>query len=290
MEKTLCHYYSYVLATVLAVLACGCEREIKFNGEELKPKLVLHCFPESGAPVRLTLKAGKFFLSKTGNTWDPVKDADVRLWKNGNFVEQLRYVPNMENSYYESLYCPQPGDEITVRASAPGFDPIDCTATMPEPPTVLNVEYSGNWTNSIVCHLRDISTHAEYYRVGAFAEIGDMSYDIMIDSDDFVFGMNESELFETVRNIYFVFSDELFNGKDYSLKFRLESPPEHYDRCKVVLRHISKDYYLYVRTVAAESDDIFTEPVQIYSNVNGGIGIMAASTSVVTQVLFRQKF
>ncbi|MDR2466698.1 MAG: DUF4249 domain-containing protein [Prevotellaceae bacterium] len=286
MKKKLCHYSSYMLATALAILACGCEREIKFNGEELKPKLVLHCFPESGAPVRLTLKAGKFFLSQTGSTREPVAGADVRLWKNGEFAERLRYVSNYENSYYESSFRPQPGDEITIRASASGFDPIECTTVMPEPPAALSAEHSGTWKNGIVCHIRDISTRAEYYRIGAFVEIDDMEFDIPIDSDDMVFGMNESELFESARNIYFVFSDELFNGKDYSLKFRLNDLMDDHKRCKVVLRHISKDYYLYVRTVAAESDEVFSEPVQIYSNVNGGIGILAASTSAVAEVTF----
>lgn len=288
MKRTPCRYYSYAVAIVAAILACGCEREIKFNGDELKPKLVLHCFPESGSPIRLTLKAGKFFLSKTGNTWEPVGDADVRVWKNGEFVERLTYVAARENSYYEGSFCPQPGDEITVRASAPGFDPVDCSTTMPEPPIVLSVEHSGSKTNGIVCRLKDISTRAEYYRVGAFAEVGGLFYDITIDSDDIVFGVTESELFESERNLYFVFSDELFNGSEYNLKFKIDNYTEYYGRCNVVLRHISRDYYLYVRTVNAESDEIFTEPVQIYNNVNGGIGILAASTSVITEVRFQR--
>jgi len=47
------------------------------------------------------------------------------------------------------------------------------------------------------------------------------------------------------------------------------------------LQQLSKSYYLYQKTKFASisSDPILSEPVQIFSNINGGIGILASYTS-----------
>lgn len=95
--------------------------------------------------------------------------------------------------------------------------------------------------------------------------------------------------------IYGVFSDELFNGKTYSLTFSTTDiiynyrPTHEYgnknpDKTTVIiyLQSISKDYYLYLKSRAAASggESFFSEPIQIYNNIVGGIGILGSySTS-----------
>lgn len=95
-------------------------------------------------------------------------------------------------------------------------------------------------------------------------------------------------------NMYGVFSDELFNGKTYSLTFSTNEDVYTYrseydygrktpDRKKVsiYLQSISKDYYQYAQSrVAAETgDNFFSEQVQIHNNIVGGIGILGSYTA-----------
>jgi len=95
-------------------------------------------------------------------------------------------------------------------------------------------------------------------------------------------------------NLYSVFSDELFNGKTYSLKFSTTediykySPTYTFARktpdrkeIKVYLQSISRDYYLYLKSRAAGmgGTDFFSEPIQIHNNITGGIGILGSYTS-----------
>lgn len=94
---------------------------------------------------------------------------------------------------------------------------------------------------------------------------------------------------------YNVFSDELFNGKTYSLTFSTTNTIFNYrptykfgsknpdkTTISIYLQSISKEYYLYLKSRAAASggENFFSEPIQIYNNIVGGIGILGSySTS-----------
>ncbi len=93
--------------------------------------------------------------------------------------------------------------------------------------------------------------------------------------------------------MYNVFTDDLFNGKTYSLTFStyqysyIYRPKYKYEQknlektiVSVYLQSISKDYYLYLKSrVASGGDNFFSEPVQVYNNIAGGIGIFGSYTS-----------
>jgi len=98
----------------------------------------------------------------------------------------------------------------------------------------------------------------------------------------------------SANNLYNVFSDELFNGKTYSLSFVTNEDvytykPEYLygqetpvkQTVNIYLQSISKDYYLYLksRPVASAGTDFFSEAVQIHNNIVGGIGILGSYTS-----------
>ena len=129
------------------------------------------------------------------------------------------------------------------------------------------------------------------YQDGAVRE-----YYYNISSDDMVFGNANSEaaVIQIDNNRYFEFNDEIIDGKNYSLKFTVnmtsyEDLSGKKDTSLVMVNKpvkkemvveitsISKSYYLFLKTTEASSGgtDIFTEPVQIHSNINGGIGIFS---------------
>lgn len=127
---------------------------------------------------------------------------------------------------------------------------------------------------------------------------------ISFDSNDLVFGsVDEEQLIgETSQSFYHEFNDELFNGKLYPLSLNVgfyktvyyddvNNPKNPYDggvqtnevektELIVSVKSISKPYYLYMKSRNASNNeiDIFSEPVQIYSNINGGIGILGGYT------------
>jgi hypothetical protein len=102
-------------------------------------------------------------------------------------------------------------------------------------------------------------------------------------------------LMSNATNVYNIFSDDVFNGKTYSLKFNTNQEIDHYYsieslkysggntlRLKLIicLQSLSKDYYLYLKTRAASSaSNFFSEPVKVHNNVVGGVGILGSYTS-----------
>jgi len=97
----------------------------------------------------------------------------------------------------------------------------------------------------------------------------------------------------SANNEYNVFSDELFNGKTYSLTFTTNEDVYNYKAdypygrempgkkvVNIYLQNISKSYYLYLksRPAALNGNGFFSEPVQIHNNITGGIGILGSYT------------
>ena len=84
-----------------------------------------------------------------------------------------------------------------------------------------------------------------------------------------------------------VFTDVLFDGSSYRLKVKVNfecEVDEDFDpdffRASFMLEHLSKEYnnYLYTRNQGDELNQFFAEPVQTYSNVTNGYGIVAGRT------------
>lgn len=121
-------------------------------------------------------------------------------------------------------------------------------------------------------------------------------------SDDLVFGSNKTDIMGEISSYYLYneFNDQLFDGKTYELKTRVyfqktqfkDEPdttnPTHVNtntitkqELIVVLQSISESYYYYLKTIAANQsgENFFSEPVQIYSNIQNGLGILGSYNS-----------
>jgi len=125
-------------------------------------------------------------------------------------------------------------------------------------------------------------------------------------SDDIVFKTGKEMGFLDDKNKMktIVFNDDLFDGKQYNIKIKaynyddnyfsnytFDTPfkiyPEPVDRdIYVELQSLSYDYYMYLKTIEANSNlskllESLSEPIQIYTNVKGGIGILGSFASSI---------
>ncbi len=106
---------------------------------------------------------------------------------------------------------------------------------------------------------------------------------------------NEDDLFSYTENQFMVFNDDLIDGKSYTLKVvliygcgedyleQMDTTKGEFCSCNIELRTISKDLYLYYRSVDDfywNDGSLFAEPVQIYSNVDNGLGIVSGYQKV----------
>lgn len=217
-------------------------------------------------------------------------------------------------SSFVSNYCPNKADLVKITASANGFDDVEgVTSPLPNNVEwgVSNCEtiywesstyegHSGDSITSISAFLDlgiEISDpnpgQIDYFRIGTDDEDhsygdGNNAFGIHVIYDDPVFGATVSE------NDYIdinalesrpegVFTDQLFDGRSYLIKLRLYVylyKDGHIDpsffQAPIILEHLGKEYYYYLNT-CEQGDEImqfFSEPVQTYTNVTNGYGIV----------------
>lgn len=110
-------------------------------------------------------------------------------------------------------------------------------------------------------------------------------------TDDPIFKNSDSEANDIVMgtpdNRYAIFDDSQISGQEHTLKIYFSSYPfdlygAEYGNFliqQLILYSIPKEYFDYLNTANYHfwfEDDYFSEPVPVYSNVNGGLGIWSA--------------
>lgn len=109
------------------------------------------------------------------------------------------------------------------------------------------------------------------------------------DANDYLFG--------SPSNSYNLFTDEFIKDEEYQIEFSFiphdlrwingvfdtpESKEGEFYRMHVYVQTLTRDAYYYLKASRAQryyDGDLFSEPVQAYSNIENGIGIFAAFSS-----------
>ncbi len=132
------------IVTMLLVLS-SCEREIEYDGEVTKPKLVLQAEVSEGfEPVRVYVSHSHFFLNSKSNTSAPFRTSDVVVeiqygdepWQTMTYNEKRGYFIVYSDIYYEVRYI-KAGDIVRIRASHPGYDTITAEQKVVPKPNLL---------------------------------------------------------------------------------------------------------------------------------------------------------
>lgn len=237
----------------------------------------------------------------------PVNDAVVLAYINNVFADTLQFV---ENGIYELWRKPEINDTVRIEVISNGI--MSGETIIPWPAYItntnyvcstfydaLNQEYRGTLTFSLedepdtenfyelLIYNRSISAGENYYYSYQVSDYYIFKPDIIIQNEgDWDF--KPSTLF---------FSDKLFSGKTGNFSFIMSASDEY---GYITLRSISKEYYYYRKyytrhayNAQLNSDGIsnllFTgEPLDMYTNIQGGLGVCAAYSSTVTKIESKQ--
>ena len=296
--KTRRYFNIFCLCSLLLGL-CGCEKVVEFKPEDITPYVVVMSRPVADSLVSVKLSYSQFFLSN--REFEPVKDARIRLLRNGSAVSLLEAAEGM----YTFDCRPQAGDSLELHLDVPSYAHIHAGTRVPQKPSVeaeLLVDTLADYVYR--CQLK-VKIHdpagSDFYRlsvdgwdwyVSAVDEdtvyipvsLGLSTNDMVftdVSSLDYLLEGGETEVYGQ----QFLFSDELFNGRVYTMTFSFDMYELPYDfkNHPLVLKisSFSKDLFRYQRTKEASFNgmDFLSEPVQIYCNIDGGIGIFAASAN-----------
>lgn len=304
-------------------LFVSCEKEIEFNGEISEPMIVLNSYISPDSIIYAHLTKSKFFLSSKQG-FDFVNNAEVSVYVNRIFREKLDFT---ENGMYRGSFAPISGDTVKLLVKVAGLDDVESTAIVQSPSNILTTEatmvekYRDEYMidGEVSAHylsgdcefnvkIRDNANEQNYYRLVAKKRNVSTYNDELIVNEYFMsfslegFDSQSGDLigmFDDGENIndQHLITDELFNGKDFILKFAtdyayVEVVPGYeqyyYNGNKISeyivinLQAITRDMYLYLKSKESANgifEGFFTEPVQIYNNITNGIGIFGAYTN-----------
>lgn len=297
-----------ILTTMFVLLLSSCEKEITFNGEQSKDVLVINSLVKADEAVTARVSHSIFFLNETYGVSTFVADAVLELFVNDVSQGEMQYSTHSQPSaLYTSSYVARQGDRITIKARHHYYDAVSASTYVPYTTAVNSVTSSysdGNYGNKQVnfdINFDDNGSTTDFYEIEIFAFTWSTApypyreyvplYSIY--SNDIVFGNTTvtDPFGYTYQNRVSVFDDYLINGKQYTLNVFAENSyaVTGNDSLEIRLKTISRDYYLYRKSLDAykNNDDflgVFGEPVQIYANVEGGIGLVAGLTSNIFRI------
>lgn len=216
------------------------------------------------------------------------------IWK-----ERLVYAFN----YCEGEYILCEGDELRFEVRTDEFETATAEVTMPEAPRVISfdtvrVESPSEYETKVHFALKlDDPAGTDYYNLfpqdglSGFTSSDPVFTDISsIDDIEDVFGENEYYGWGKFNT----FTDKFFDGSEYTLSMEIlvyyggYEEPIYYEPFTLEVTRIDDNLYQYLKSYWAYSNSdpeslvgMFTEPVQVYSNIKKAAGVVGAQSSPV---------
>ena len=311
--------YPFIFCLSMLILM-GCTKQIEFTGEESDPMPVMVSYAEADSTLRVRMTMSRFFLSSDTVKPIDNAVFNVELnggTPNARFFYQGKSMYGSSLLLHEgdtlTLHATVPGyGEVKAGCRVPQRPNVtDIIVTkddvyvdtlwsgMPYDSDISNIYFYGEIGFKFT--LADRPGQDDYYLVKAYM-IKDSTgkrkpLTVSVDDDliyedamsDDILGIGTTVDLSYGTNV--IFTDNNINGRRHAIEGKVMIDGYGSYDCDTNLRvwievcAVSRDTYLYLATVKAQSysDDemgFLSEPVQIHTNVEGGIGILGAVTPV----------
>jgi len=227
----------------------------------------------------------------------------------GDIVKLVVKVPEKDEITGETTIYPKANvvklDSIVIWTGAkPIIETVNTVDNgLPKTETIVVGKYRFR-TIRYILTFEDAANMKNYYRLvvsqtSTFNGKKKVNYDYTL--DDIVSG-NTKDLLPGIpainesKNQFHVFTDELINGKTYPLSFTIRDTASIYlpeyqrplpkKTVEIDLQSVCNNFYLFLKTRSDQqtANQLFSEPIQIFNNVTGGIGLVGSYTSNVLKV------
>lgn len=266
----------------------GCQSVVKdVKLPEQKPKLVVTCFiSPSDSLISVRVMQSTPLYNYIDNSPDKnISNATVEI-SDGSKTTTMTFDYNTYCYTCKTSDFPlESGKTYYLKVTAPTFDKVDATCTIPSTTntstsidaldSTLKTNY--NFTNivySLKFHFTDIANEINYYRVFINTETV---------KDTSMYGYYNDVIFYLDRNKE-ISSDKNNDGSITNFNATAyASTPAKFKKITFYLLTTDRNYYEYYHSLSNySSDNPFSEPTMIYSNINGGFGVFAGYNSSVT--------
>ncbi|MBL0740564.1 DUF4249 domain-containing protein [Chryseolinea lacunae] len=291
-----------IIFVLFVFVSCGLQTQVELDIPAEQQKLVANCFFSADSVWDVHVWKSKHALDAKNVEADRVPNATVVV-KDGATANPLSY----DGQYltFRSKEKATTGKSYTLTVSAPGYETIASTVTIPEAVEIVEVksertlfpEMPEYYQRIFEIRFKDPAHRLNYYAL-SIQNVSNNSFNrentpMLTRPLNPTFAEDYySEWFQhykvSTAEYNLLFNDRLFDGSDYTFKVACfeqnidEATPLEYI---IILKSIGEEYYQYRVTYNLQlesKDDPFAQPVQIYNNIQNGYGIFAGySQSVV---------
>jgi len=257
--KTITILYTFL---ILLLLTASCKKETEIE----KPIPILNSLIEANKKIRCNIYYSKIIEDSTVFSYyswliDTLieKNAEVKLYIDDIYCCNINLVNNEGYFYYETdSVIAEAGKKYRIEAIVPNYPTIWGETTVPLPVDIINysctkIPSQDNFKLKIKITANEQN---DYYEFNSWSIV--LEKDPIMDPDLPIFSLKAS--FQNTYTLINIINIFIFPKTIY-------------------LSAVTNDYYLYYKSIVKyheAKESIFSQPVQIYSNVKNGLGCVSA--------------
>lgn len=297
------------LFIVIIIGTTACTTIVDFDIPLNQPKMVVNSLFSPDSVWQLQITRSKNILDvASGSFFPPVGDAVVTILdQNGQLVETITGYSGKNFGYsYKGKTKPLPTQSYSIQVAVKNELLLQAVNKVPThvPITTVVIDSSQFIASGepieIKISFKDPGDERNFYTLqfieNAFHLVGTVvnnviKYDTIRYTQEVYFEVVTQSLTDEVNGLEKIINDKLFNGKEYTFHLRLHSRyygGQQFQRHpRIILLSISEEYYKYLTTKNLQdytNGDPFAQPVQVFTNVENGLGIFAGYSSSVVEL------
>jgi hypothetical protein len=295
--------YSYTILILNIIILLGCEKDVDFNGKVPSPKIVVNSIINARSDTS-RIKISESVFDYSNQQPCTVENPDIYLSINGKECNRIWLDTIIGvHSYYKFVSALSTEDKIEFSIRTAKHGAVKGYDHVPNTTEIKNIESSWFQKDGLsylrmYVTLKDNAREQNFYRIVVKSQANlvhpsqqaSLNYwdlqEVFIDDEILFHNPTETDEAGKSPNYYRIFSDELFQGKEYTLNVYIrydnfaENPEANYVRqsVKVEIHTLSEKLYQNLNSQELASGmatgDVFSEPVKIYTNMQGGYGIL----------------
>ncbi|SMO32751.1 protein of unknown function [Saccharicrinis carchari] len=288
-----------ILLPLLLLFLSSCYKEVDIDLPKRKPKLVIGSYITANEPIGAVITQS---VPANDTVFTLKTKAQVSVAVNGEEYP----LTHIKDSLYRSTIKVRHGRTYTIRASAPGYETVHASDSIPRPVgfgikkyvATANVDNEGENISSITIDIKNIPDVPTFFELRMLSTVI-YNWDEKDWTSVYYEGLHSQDI--TIRNeglvnlsankVGLLFTNELMQGSSHSLSFDFYNliGDEHnsIDKVEIQLRTVSAAYYKFKKRLYPNLDnqvgdlwDGTGNPIDAYTNVVNGYGIFAGYSQV----------
>ncbi len=290
--------------TFVFVVLSSCVKEVHIDIEQRQPRLVVNALFNTDSLWKIELSQSKYIFDTQGIQL--VTDAQVSISDGQGHTISL--IHQQDGIYTSATAKPEIGASYGLNVSHNELTDVSATSTLPAGITIdavtlgREVILNGERSQEILVTFTD-NPEPDHYLIQVNAAYWEYEYDDegknIIDSSLHAFAVDIDTDHPAVnksggkeRYTALSFNDELFNGTSFTLDLLIEgyifTKDPNIHALTVSLSRVSQEYFWYessYRKYLNTQGNPLAQPVQVYTNINNGLGVFAGYSTTSDSIL-----